>query len=130
MMTDGLTCFFPSSRIRENSLFSVKRFFLLVVCFNGTLPSALPLLHQQRSGRDSGGLDPYRVDQARASLFLPLALRLLRTLRPPRVAILARKPHLCAFLILEGWKVLFMMFFLSPVDRNIFMVAISISVMK
>lgn len=51
------------------------------------------------------------ADQARASLFLPLALRLLRTLRPPRVAILARKPHLCAFLILEGWKVLFMMSF-------------------
>ena len=36
-MAEELTCFFPSSRIRENSLFSVRRFFLQAVCFNGTL---------------------------------------------------------------------------------------------
>ena len=40
--------------------------------------------------------------QARASLFLPLARRLFRTRRPPRVDILARNPHLCALLILDG----------------------------
>ena len=39
--------------------------------------------------------------------FLPLALRLLITLRPPTVAIRALKPCVALFFFLLGWYVLF-----------------------
>ena len=39
--------------------------------------------------------------------FLPFALRLAKTLRPPAVAILALKPCVALFFLLDGWYVLF-----------------------
>jgi hypothetical protein len=56
----------------------------------------------QKKNRRSGGGTDYAE-----RTFLPLALRLARTLRPPTVLIRARKPCVDLFLILLGWYVRF-----------------------
>ena len=102
MTVKKLTSFRPCSRTSANSDFSVSLPLFFEDCFNAGLSVTIFTGRSYLSRLNFVQKKIWFPNQTSASLFLPLARRLFRTMRPPGVAILARNPHLCALLIFDG----------------------------